>query len=99
MKESAVNPSEGGRLPWEYADGPTVGEDVPITSPPREEEKPGVPKPPPRQPSENAGDGESPPAESREKPSAESREKPPSGDEVREKRAEDPDLSPETKGG
>ena len=71
-----MNPSGGDRLPWEYADGPTVGEDVPITSPPREEEKPGVPKPPPEQPSENAGGGADPPAE----------------DEVREVRAEDPDL-------
>ena len=75
-----MHPSEGGRLPWEYAEGPTVGDDVPITSPPRPEEKPGVPKPPPREPSGNAGGSEDPPAE----------------DEVREVRAEDPDLSPET---
>ena len=47
VKESAVSKSGGSRLPWEYADGPTVGEDIPITSPPREEERPGVPKPPP----------------------------------------------------
>ena len=78
-----MNPSEGDRLPWEYADGPAVGADVPITSPPREEEKPGVPKPPPRQPSENPGGGANPPAE----------------DEAREVRAEDPDLSPETNDG
>ena len=49
-----MHPSEGGRLPWEYAEGPTVGDDVPITSPPRPEEKPGVPKPPPREPSASA---------------------------------------------
>ncbi len=28
---------------WELADGPVVGQDVPITSEPREEEAPGVP--------------------------------------------------------
>ena len=41
-----MSASRGDRQPWEYADGPTVGEEVPITSPPREEERPGVPKPP-----------------------------------------------------
>ena len=72
-----MSTSPGSRQPWEYADGPTVGEDVPITSPPREEVRPGVPKPPPR--SEDA-DGASERADS----------------EVREVRAEDPELSPET---
>jgi hypothetical protein len=33
------------RQPWEYADGPEVGQEVPITSPPREEVAPGVPAP------------------------------------------------------
>src|SRR5947209_20019659 len=36
-----------GRLPWELADGPLVGKDVPITSEPRPEVAPGVPAPPP----------------------------------------------------
>jgi hypothetical protein len=79
FKESAVNPSEGSRLPWEYADGPTVGEDVPITSPPREEERPGVPKPPET-------------AERRDRIAEGETDEP----EVREVRAEDPDLSAET---
>jgi hypothetical protein len=33
------------RLAWEYADGPEVGRDIPITSEPREELAPGVPAP------------------------------------------------------
>jgi hypothetical protein len=74
-----MSTSPGNRQPWEYADGPTVGEDIPITSPPREEERPGVPKPPPdpeeRDGSRGGGQG---------------------GREVREVRAEDPELSPET---
>jgi hypothetical protein len=73
-----VSTSRGNRQPWEFADGPTVGEDVPITSPPREEERPGVPKPPTEP--ERAGAGRSEPA----------------GSEVRDVRAEDPGLSPET---
>jgi hypothetical protein len=73
-----VSTSRGNRQPWEYADGPTVGEDVPITSPPREEERPGVPKPPPEP--ERAGAGRSEAA----------------GSEVRDVRAEDLALSPET---
>jgi hypothetical protein len=36
------------RLSWEYQDGPEAGHDVPITSPPREEAKPGVPSRPSR---------------------------------------------------
>jgi hypothetical protein len=77
-KENAVSTSRGDRQPWEYADGPTVGEDIPITSPPREEERPGVPKPPP---SPRHDDGE---------------EGGEASSEVREVRAEDPELSPET---
>lgn len=73
-----MSTSRGNRQPWEYADGPTVGEDVPITSPPREEERPGVPKPPPEP---ERAEGASPE---------------PAGTEVREVRAEDPELSPET---
>ena len=73
-----MSTSRGNRQPWEYADGPTVGEDVPITSPPREEERPGVPKPPPEPERAEAGPSE------------------PAGSEVREVRAEDPDLSPDT---
>jgi hypothetical protein len=75
-----VTPPEAERLPWEYADGPTVGEDVPITSPPREEEHPGVPKPP-RSEADERRDGTEGESEKRE---------------VREVRAEDPGLSPET---
>jgi hypothetical protein len=71
-----VSTSRGKRQPWEYADGPTVGEDVPITSPPRPEERPGVPEPPPRSDGADRADG--------------------TGSEVREVRAEDPELSPET---
>jgi hypothetical protein len=77
-KEHAVSTSRGDRQPWEYADGPTVGEDVPITSPPREEERPGVPKPPSSPQHEDADSGSG------------------AGSEVREVRAEDPELSPET---
>ena len=71
-----MSTSRGNRQPWEYADGPTVGEDVPITGRPREEERPGVPKPPPRS-DEADRDGSV-------------------GTEVREVRAEDPELSPDT---
>jgi hypothetical protein len=67
------------RQPWEYDDGPTVGEDVPITSQPRAEENPGVPKPPPpranREQAGSAGDADQ------------------SEPEVREVRGEDPNLS------
>jgi hypothetical protein len=35
----------GDRAAWEYADGPQVGRDLPITAPPREETAPGVPAP------------------------------------------------------
>jgi hypothetical protein len=73
-----VSTSRGHRQPWEYADGPKVGEDVPITSPPREEERPGVPKPPPEPEPADAGPGR------------------PASSEVREVRAEDPELSPDT---
>lgn len=38
-----MNSSGGERADWELADGPVVGQDVPITSEPREEEAPGVP--------------------------------------------------------
>lgn len=34
------------RQPWEYADGPAVGREIPITGEPRQEEAPGVPQPP-----------------------------------------------------
>ena len=37
---------ERDRLPWEYADGPAAGRDVPITNEPREEVSPGVPAQP-----------------------------------------------------
>lgn len=76
-----MTPPEAERLPWEYADGPTVGEDVPITSPPREEERPGVPKPPPAEATNGAAQGDTSEREEREE---------------REVRAEDPGLSPET---
>jgi hypothetical protein len=42
---------------WEYADGPTVGRDVPITSAPREEVAPGVLADPPAQPAEKHDSG------------------------------------------
>jgi hypothetical protein len=77
----AVSTSRGNRQSWEYADGPAVGEDVPITSPPREEEAPGVPKPPPDSRRTGARDGGGTDQEVRE---------------VREVRAEDPALSPDT---
>jgi hypothetical protein len=41
-----VASSRPERLSWEYEDGPDVGRDVPITSPPREEEAPGILAPP-----------------------------------------------------
>jgi hypothetical protein len=40
------------RLSWEYGDGPETGEEVPIASPPRDEEAPGTPAPPPEQSSD-----------------------------------------------
>ena len=43
------------RAPWEYEDGPQVGRDVPITSEPRDEQAPGVPRAP--SPSTQPGDG------------------------------------------
>lgn len=76
-----MSTSRGNRRSWEYADGPTVGEDVPITSPPREEESPGVPKPPPEPGRRDARDGGGRDGADRE---------------VREVRAEDPELSPDT---
>ncbi len=76
-----MSTSRGNRQSWEYADGPTVGEDVPITSPPRPEESPGVPKPPPEPEHTDARDGGGSDG---------------SDTEVREVRAEDPELSPET---
>lgn len=39
-----MSTSRSGRQQWEYAQGPEVGEDVPITSEPRDEEQPGVPE-------------------------------------------------------
>jgi hypothetical protein len=77
-KENGVSTSRGNRQPWEYADGPTVGEDIPITSSPREEERPGVPKPPPEPDRANGDSGRGPDSE------------------VREVRAEDPELSADT---
>ena len=76
-----MSTSRGKRQSWEYADGPTVGEDVPITSPPREEESPGVPKPPPEPGRRDARGGGG---------------RDGAGREVREVRAEDPELSPDT---
>jgi hypothetical protein len=43
------------RQPWEYADGPEVGREVPITAAPREEEAPGIPAPPQANGGENGG--------------------------------------------
>lgn len=43
------------RSPWEYESGPTVGRDVPITSEPREEEAPGIPRAPSRPARQDAG--------------------------------------------
>jgi hypothetical protein len=76
-----VASSRRERLSWEYQDGPEAGREVPITSPPREEEKPGVPAPPP-----NGPNGLTPGP----------RDRPHSAFEEREVRAEDPELSPET---
>jgi hypothetical protein len=73
--------SRATRQRWEYADGPTVGEEVPITSPPRPEVKPGVPAPPPDQ-------------DDREPANPETASR--AASEVREVRADDPELSPET---
>jgi hypothetical protein len=70
----------GNRQSWEYADGPTVGDEVPITSPPRAEERPGVPEPPPSQDGADGADGRG---------DGEVRE-------LREVRAEDPELSADT---
>jgi hypothetical protein len=92
-----VSTSPGERLPWEYADGPTVGEEVPITSPPREEERPGVPKPPPARAEETQTDGRRQ-ADARDG-SADARDGTAGAShatEEREVRAEDPELSPET---
>jgi hypothetical protein len=41
-----MSSSGSEREDWELADGPVVGQDVPITSEPREEEAPGVPADP-----------------------------------------------------
>ena len=38
-----MSSSGSERADWELAEGPVVGQDVPITSEPREEEAPGVP--------------------------------------------------------
>jgi hypothetical protein len=38
-----MSTSRSERLPWEYAGGPNVGDEVPITGEPREEVAPGVP--------------------------------------------------------
>lgn len=63
------------RLEWEYADGPEVGTEIPITGPPREEEAPGIP----RQPTD------------RSEPESEPR----GATELREVKAEDPELPAE----
>ena len=76
--------AQGGRQEWEYARGPAVGHDVPITSPPREEEDPGVLREP-----ETAA----PTSQNR---STEQRNGGSSATEEREVKAEDPGLSPET---
>jgi hypothetical protein len=47
---------EEDRVPWEYADGPSAGTDVPIAGEPREEEAPGVPAEQP----ESEGDANEP---------------------------------------
>jgi hypothetical protein len=57
----------GDRADWEYADGPAVGEDVPLTSEPRDEESPGVPRAPAVQDAaDGAATGREAPLEERE---------------------------------
>jgi hypothetical protein len=52
---------EARRLPWEIAGGPEVGSDVPITSEPRDEDSPGVPRPPaPAEEKQGPGNGGAP---------------------------------------
>jgi hypothetical protein len=71
---------EDDRVPWEYADGPQPGVDVPIAGEPREEEAPAVPVEPS---DEHDGDGSEDAARQRAKL------------EEREVTVRDPDLSPE----
>jgi hypothetical protein len=73
-----VSSTDHDRLAWETEGGPRVGADVPITSEPRDEVAPGVPRRPRILP--------------QDRPRRDGRD----GTEVREGRAEDPDLSPET---
>jgi hypothetical protein len=90
-----VTSSRRERLPWEYADGPDAGRDVPITSDPREEEEAGVPAPGPG--GENGGrDGD---GDARGGGAGADRGGLTGGGadtEEREVRSEDPELSPET---
>jgi hypothetical protein len=84
------------RVDWEYADGREVGRDVPVTSPPREEEAPGVPAP--LDPGSGT-DGSSRPLDGgsgavRERSGA--TEERSGATQEREVKAEDPELSPET---
>lgn len=54
-----MSSSEDERADWELAEGPVVGRDVPITSEPREEERPGEPVAPEgHHPDDENGDSE-----------------------------------------
>jgi uncharacterized membrane protein len=46
--------SHPDRLSWEYEGGPQTGHEIPITSPPRDEEAPGTPAPPEATPSDGS---------------------------------------------
>ncbi|MBV9917980.1 MAG: hypothetical protein JO153_15875 [Solirubrobacterales bacterium] len=85
-----MTPSRASRQPWEYRDGPQVGEDVPITSEPRDEEQPGVPRTPDQSESPN-GQGARSESENASGAGGEDEET-----EEREVRAADPGLSSET---
>jgi hypothetical protein len=92
-----VTSSRRDRLPWEYADGPDAGRDVPITSDPREEEAPGVPAPAPDGGNgEAGGDGAAARGGDAAADGGGRAGSGASGTEEREVRSEDPELSPET---
>jgi hypothetical protein len=88
-----LTPSRANRQPWEYRDGPQVGEDVPITSEPRDEQAPGVPRPPEQSESAN---GERVQSDGKTASEGAGEDEEP---EDREVRAADPGLSSETNGG
>jgi hypothetical protein len=79
-----MSASRRERPSWEYAEGPDVGEDVSITSEPRDEEQPGVPAPTEEDREPAGGDGH----HSDGTTGGETEE--------REVRAADPERSPET---